>query len=80
MMTDQIWSWLLGGVGLVGFILAGRLVWWSWYVNIMAQGLWFAYSIFTEQWGFFVSAIVYTVVFAKNAAHWTSTHYQTKEQ
>lgn len=78
-MIDELWSWLLGAVGLLGFYLAGRRVWWAWYVNIANQVLWIAYSIITEQLGFLVTAILYTVVFVKNASAWTKAWQQSKE-
>lgn len=65
------WSWILTAVGLTGFILAGRKIWWCWYINIACQALWFAYAIFTEQYGFIVASIAYTFVFTQNAVKWT---------
>lgn len=76
---DQWWSWILTAVGLTGFILAGRKVWWSWYVNIACQGLWYAYAIVTEQWGFIVAATAYTFVFSQNAYKWTKEHFDENE-
>ena len=70
-MNDQLWSWVLGFIGVAGFILAGKKIWWAWYVNIGCQFLWFAYAIVTQQWGFFISSIVYLAVFSKNAYDWT---------
>lgn len=64
-------DWILVLVGLTGFILAGRKIWWAWYVNIACQGLWFWYAISTEQYGFILGATVYTVVFTINAVKWT---------
>lgn len=77
-MGDQWWSWALGIIGVVGFILAGRRLWWAWYINLACQGLWFAYAIATEQLGFLISAIVYTVVFAQNSIKWTKDHKKEK--
>jgi hypothetical protein len=68
------WDWILTAVGLAGFILAGRRVWWCWYVNLACQGLWMAYAIATEQYGFIASALLYTVVFGRNAVAWTREH------
>lgn len=70
-MDNQLWSWLLTIVGVTGFILAGRKVWWAWYVNLACQILWFAYAIITAQYGFIVAALVYSVVFTQNAVKWT---------
>lgn len=74
-MSDQIWSWVLGLVGVAGFVLAGRKVWWAWHINVAAQALWTTYAIVTEQYGFLVSAAVYVVVFSRNAARWTREHH-----
>ena len=74
-MNDQIWPWLLSIVGVIGFELAGRKIWWAWYVNIGCQGLWFTYAIITQQYGFLVGAFFYLYVFVKNAYKWTKEHY-----
>ena len=71
---NQYWSYVLTVVGLVGFILAGRKVWWCWYVNVACQALWFTYAIMTKQYGFIVASVVYTVVFTQNAIKWTREH------
>lgn len=72
---SEYWSWILGFVGIAGFILAGKKVWWTWYINIAAQGLWITYAIVTNQPGFLVSAIVYTAVFSRNAYLWTKERH-----
>ncbi len=77
---DEAWSYILAIVGVAGFVLAGNQVWWAWYVNIAAQGLWFTYAIATQQYGFLIGAVVYTVVFTRNAIKWTRKHRaETKE-
>lgn len=68
------WSWVLTIIGLTGFVLAGQKVWWSWYINLACQALWFAYAIVTQQYGFVVAAIVYSFVFFRNAVKWTKEH------
>lgn len=73
------WSWLLGSVGLIGFVLAGRKVWWSWYINLGCQVLWFTYAIATRQYGFIATAVVYAVVFSGNARKWTKEHKEAKD-
>lgn len=79
-MNDQLWSWILGAVGLAGFILAGKKIWWSWYINVFCQILWFTYAIVTNQLGFIATALVYSVVFTKNAIAWTKEHRAEKEK
>lgn len=76
MMDGQVWSWALSIVGMVGFILAGKKVWWAWYINIANQVLWYAYAVVTEQLGFIVAATFYTIIFSKNAISWTRDHFE----
>lgn len=76
---NQFWSYLLTIVGLTGFVLAGRKVWWCWYVNIACQALWFTYAIVTHQYGFIIASIAYTAVFTKNAIQWTKEHRDPNE-
>lgn len=72
-MADY-WSWLLTAVGLTCFWLAGRKVWWAWYVGIAGQALWLAYSLGTRQWGFLVGVVAYSWVYVGNAIRWTREH------
>lgn len=74
----MIWSIVLTAIGLAGFVLAGKKVWWCWYVNIANQVLWATYAVVTEQWGFLASAAVYTWVFAGNARQWTRDRSKEK--
>lgn len=67
----MMWSYVLTAVGVTGLWLAGRKVWWAWFVGLGAQGLWLAYAISTRQWGFLVSAFAYGWVYARNGLRWT---------
>ncbi len=67
-------DWALTAVGLTGFVLAGRKVWWAWYVNLACQALWMIYALTTQQYGFIVAALAYTVVFTRNSIKWTREH------
>lgn len=62
-------------VGIAGFELAGRRVWWAWYVNIANQGLWLAFALITGYWGFVVGTIFYTYQFGRNAIKWTKERH-----
>lgn len=75
---DQIWSWVLSAIGIVGFYFAGRKIWWAWYINIANQVIWTVYAIVTEQWGFLVATAFYFAVFIKNARDWTRDHFLLK--
>ena len=64
------WSYLLTAVGVFGLYLAGRKDRRGWMVGIFAQALWIAYATATRQWGFYVSALAYGWVYARNARSW----------
>ena len=70
-MSGWWWSWLLTVVGVTGLWLAGRKVWWAWFVGLGAQVLWLAYAVATRQYGFLVSAVAYGWVYAKNGIAWS---------
>jgi hypothetical protein len=36
---NPMWSWVLTAVGVTGLYLAGRKVWWAWFVGLGAQVL-----------------------------------------
>jgi hypothetical protein len=66
------WSWILTAVGVTGLYLAGRKVWWAWFIGLGAQMLWFAYALASRQYGFVFSAFAYGWVYAKNARAWAA--------
>ena len=66
----MMWSYVLTAVGVTGLYLAGRKVWWAWFIGLGAQLLWLAYALSTEQYGFIVSAFAYGFVYARNGARW----------
>lgn len=74
-MDNVYWSYILTIVGLLGFIAVGRKIWWAWFVNLGCQILWFTYSIVTQQWGFLIGAVAYTLIFSLNAYKWTRERY-----
>jgi hypothetical protein len=73
-----MWSWALTLIGVTGFFLAGRKVWWAWYVNIANQALWLTYALVTQQWGFLAGIPIYLGVFIPNAVRWTREHFTNK--
>ncbi len=70
-MIPWYWSYLLTAVGVFGLFLAGRRIWWSWYVGVGAQVLWLAYALTTDQYGFILSALAYGWVYLRNALSWS---------
>lgn len=78
MELGQILSWVMVAVGLIGFYFAGKKKWWSWYINLFCQILWWTYALVTGQPAFLVSAAVYSAIFAVNAYKWTKDHLYVK--
>jgi energy-coupling factor transporter transmembrane protein EcfT len=74
-MSNEYWSYILVIVGLLGFVVVGRKIWWGWYINLVSQVLWFTYAIVTQQWGFLIGAIAYTIIFSINAYKWTRDRF-----
>jgi hypothetical protein len=74
------WSWALTLIGVSGFFLAGRKVWWCWYINIVNQGLWVAYALVSQQWGFLLGVPIYLAVFIPNAWRWTRDHHAVEQE
>lgn len=80
MENEQILSWIVGAIGITGFFLAGRKVWWSWYVNIACQVFWVLYALASSTPAFLVTAAFYTIVFAYNAWKWTKERNKPFEE
>lgn len=80
MLSEQALSWIVSVVGMSGFILAGRRVWWCWYVNISCQVFWAMYAIVSETPAFFFTALFYFVIFTINAIKWTRENFALKSE
>lgn len=76
---QQALTWIVTGIGIIGFLLVGRKVWWSWYVNLACQAIWYTYAIVSEQPAFLVAASFYTGVFGLNAYKWTKEHLKERK-
>lgn len=59
------WSFVLGGVGIVGLYIAARRPRLGWSVNIAAQALWIAYAVATRQWGFLPMSCAYAIMYVR---------------
>ena len=77
---NQWWSWGLTAIGVFGLYLAGKKFAFGWAVGIVAQLLWFAYAIVTEQWGFLVSSFAYGFVYIKNFRSWRKVEDKTNDR
>ena len=70
MDTAWWWSWLLMIVGVTGLVFAAKKLWWAWLIGLFSEVLWVVYAIVTNQLGFIIFAVVYAVVYARNAYLW----------
>jgi hypothetical protein len=77
-MNAQTLSWVVTAIGISGFLLAGRKVWWSWYVNIACQFIWAMYAFLSDTPAFYVASAFYFIVFSINAFKWTKEHLTRK--
>lgn len=67
-MDTQLWSWILGSLGAVVLLLVGeseKTRRTGWMIGLATQALWYSYAFVSEQYGFLVSASVFTAVNAR---------------
>lgn len=69
-MPAWYWSFLLTAVGVFGLFLSGKKKKIGWAVGFFAQIIWVIYATATHQWGFYISALAYGWVYAKNWISW----------
>lgn len=75
---EQTFSWIVTILGLIGFWLAGKKLWWSWYINIVNQVAWVIFAIITDYYAFLVGTAFYFAVFSRNAYLWTREHFENR--
>ena len=52
--------------GCAGLLLVGKGKWYGWVVNLAAQPVWFVFAFVTHAYALLISAVLYSVVFARN--------------
>lgn len=67
---NPIWSFILGGVGILGLFLTGNKRKIGFAIGFYVQFIWLAYAIITKQWGFIATALAYGFVYARNWLRW----------
>ena len=72
-------DWLLTIMGCSTFLLAGKKVWWAWYLGLATQVVWVVYAILTVQYGFLLGVPLYGAVYAWNAYKWTKERFEPTE-
>lgn len=77
---EQTFSWIVTILGLIGFWLAGKKLWWSWYINIANQIAWVIFAVITDYYAFLVGTAFYFIVFSRNAYLWTKDHFDPQDE
>lgn len=66
----MMWSWILAAIGICGIFLVGRKTVWGWLILCVNEGLWIAYALATDQYGFILMSIAYTAIYIRSFIHW----------
>lgn len=69
-MSNQLWSWGLSIIGVIGILLVGHKNWRGYLVGILTECAWVAYSIQTKQWGFIFGSTIYISAYCLNISKW----------
>jgi hypothetical protein len=64
------WSVALSGLSVMHTIMLGNKWKIGWLVAVFAQVLWSVYAVVTRQWGFLLSAAVFTPINVRNYVKW----------
>lgn len=64
------WSWILSGLSVVGYFVAGRGQWWGWAFTLGCQALWAVFAVATAQYGFLVGVGFVSPVAFRNMLLW----------
>lgn len=73
----MVWmTWVLSFVGLLTIFLLGRKNRWGFAAGLLADVLWFVYSMGTQQWGLVPACGIYAVVHVWGWKKW-SRHLDT---
>ncbi|QXO12998.1 membrane protein [Arthrobacter phage Kardesai] len=80
MDSAQVWSWIVTIVGVIGWYFVGKKYWWSWFIGLFCQILWFVYATVSQQPAFYISVLLYGTIYGKNAYQWTKEHFKQREE
>jgi len=64
------WSWMLTVVSIFGLWLSGRNPRAGWVFAACNQQVWLAYAMTTDQWGFAIQSVAFTIMYVRNLMRW----------
>jgi len=77
-MNNQLWSWCLSIIGVIGLLIVGQKNWRGYIVSIITEFAWVWYSIITKQWGFIFGSTIYISTYLFNINKWISDERKNK--
>ncbi|MFJ4653871.1 hypothetical protein ACIP5Y_21600 [Nocardia sp. NPDC088792] len=75
-MTPAEWSWVCAAVSVLGCWIGGRNPRWGWTYGILAQIVWVAYGLVTNQPGLIALSVVFAALYGWNLHRWDGTDFQ----
>jgi len=69
-MSNQVWSWLLATMGIVGIFFVGKKKWEAFVWLFCVECLWVVFAISSKQYGFILGSVFYNIVYVKNVIRW----------
>ena len=77
---SPLWSYVLAVIGITAMLLAGKKRVIAWPIGLISQIVWASYAIATRQWGFLISAIAFSAVYARNWYLWFREEQEAKNE
>lgn len=75
-MVNPWWSIVLALLGITSMVLAGNKLKSAWVIGLISQVIWITYGFITNQWGFVLSGVAFSIVYVRNLLLW---HAEEKE-
>ncbi len=77
-MSNELWSWGLSIIGVIGLLMVGHKNWKGYLVGIITEFAWVAYSLDTKQYGFIFGSTIYISAYLFNIKKWLSEANKNK--
>lgn len=71
-----MWSWIAAAVSVAGLWIGGISPRYGWIYGILAQGVWTAYGLATNQPGMIALSVAFVAIYIRNLWRWRGTRFQ----